>query len=148
MPKLFSIKHQYSEKIYTKKKLVEFRRQNVKVKENDVCLIYTSFPVKEITGYFVVKEKIRLSLDKLGKRKKEMAGITKEEFMEYFKGCEEGTAIVFKAIKMFVSGLPLAEIRKKLRGFVPPQSYCNLNESLYSLIHKKLGNKAVTLLDF
>ena len=148
MPKLFSIKHQYSEKIYTKKKLVEFRRQNVNVKENDVCWIYTSSPVKEITGYFVVKAKIRLSLDKLWKRTKEMAGITKEEFMEYFKGCEEGTAIIFKTIKMFVTGLSLIEIRKKLRNFVPPQSYCNLNESLCSLIHKKFGNKAVTLLNF
>ena len=58
MVKLFSIKQEFSEKIFSKKKLVEFRRQNVNVKRNESCLIYTSKPVRKITGYFLVKEKI------------------------------------------------------------------------------------------
>lgn len=62
MTKLFSIKEKYSKKIYSKEKLVEFRRQNINIKTNELCLIYTNNPVKKITGYFIVKEKIRASI--------------------------------------------------------------------------------------
>ena len=67
MAKLFSIKEKYSNRIYSKEKLVEFRRQNVNVEKNEFCLIYTSSPVKKITGYFIVKEKIEPQLKNYGR---------------------------------------------------------------------------------
>ena len=96
MVKLFSIKEKYSDRIYSKEKLVEFRRQNVNIDKGEFCLIYTSSPVKKITGYFIVKEKIRTSIRKLWELTKEFAGISYNEFKEYFKECELGTAIVLK----------------------------------------------------
>ena len=43
MAKLFSIKEKYSNRIYSKEKLVEFRRQNVNVDKDEFCLIYTLY---------------------------------------------------------------------------------------------------------
>ncbi len=130
MAKLFSIKEQYSQKIYSKEKLVEFRRQNINIGKNEVCLIYTSSPIKKITGYFIVKEKIRTSLSELWKLTKKMAGITYKEFKEYFKDCKEGTAIVFKRVEEFTKKISLKELQRMKDGFRPPQSFYNLNEFL------------------
>ena len=131
MAKLFSIKDKYSQKIYSKEKLVEFRRQNIDIGKNEICLIYTSNPIKKITGYFVVKEKIRASLSRLWELTKEIAGITYKEFKDYFKDCKEGTAIVFKRVKEFTKKISLKELQRTINGFRPPQSFYNLNEPLF-----------------
>lgn len=140
MAKLFSIKEKYSNRIYSKEKLVEFRRQNVNVNKDEFCLIYTSSPVKKITGYFIVKEKIRTSISKLWKLTKEFAGISYTEFREYFKECKLGTAIVFKKIQKFSKALGLDDLRKK-GEFSPPQSYCNLNDLLIELFNSFIPQK-------
>ena len=79
MAKLFSIKQEFSEKIFSKQKLVEFRRQNVNIKRNEVCVVYTSGKIRKITGYFIVKEKIRLPLKELWIKTRKYAGITKKQ---------------------------------------------------------------------
>ncbi len=132
MAKLFSIKEKYSNRIYLKEKFVEYRRQNVNINKNEFCLIYTSSPVKKITGYFIVKYKIRASVDKIWERTNKIAGISHQEFSDYFENCKIGTAIVFKKIAKFSRTLGLDEIRKRT-NFRPPQSYCNLNFLLIEL---------------
>lgn len=127
MTKLFSIKQKYSEKIFNKQKLVEFRRQNVNVYKNETCLIYTSSPIQKITGYFIVKGKIRTNIGKLWEITKEYAGISFREFKEYFDGCKMGTAIIFKFVRQFKEALSLDKIRERIKAFRPPQSYYNLN---------------------
>ena len=83
-------------------------------------------------GNFIVKEKIRTSIKKLWELTKEVAGISYKEFIEYFKECKFGTAIVFKKIQKFTKTWGLDELRKK-GDFRPPQSYCNLNDLLVGL---------------
>jgi len=133
MVKIFSIKQQFADKIFRNEKRVEYRRQNVKVQANELCLVYTSSPVKELSGYFVVKRKLRMPIGKLWQKTKVHAGISKSEFLKYFEGCIEGTAIVLKLVKQFITGLNLVEIKTILRNFTPPQSYCNLDSKLFNL---------------
>jgi len=140
MAKLFSIKEKYSNRIYSKRKLVEFRRQNVNVNKGEFCLIYTSSPIKKITGYFIVKEKIRTSIKRLWEITKKFAGISYKEFKEYFMNCELGTAIVFKRIEKFTHALGLDDLRKRV-NFRPPQSYCNLNDLLINLFNVYIPQK-------
>ena len=147
MAKLFSIKEKYSNRIYSKEKLVEFRRQNVNVDKDEFCLIYTSSHVKKITGYFIVKEKNRTSINKLWELTKKFAGISYEEFKEYFKECKLGTAIVFKKIQKFTKTLGLDELRKK-GDFRPPQSYCNLNSLLVELFKGIIPQKQLNQFAF
>lgn len=136
MTKLFSIKKKYSDKIFNKQKLVEFRRQNVNVCINETCLIYTSFPIKKVTGYFIVKKKIRAHILKLWDITKRYAGISFEEFKKYFEGCKIGTAIIFKLVKRFKEAFDLDKIRKRIKEFRPPQSYCNLDNRLLNYFGK------------
>lgn len=141
MVKLFSIKQKYSEKIYTKEKLVEFRRQNVNITQDELCLIYTSSPVKKINGYFVVKKKIRAPLDELWKLTKNFAGLSYSEFKEYFINCVEGTAIIFKKAEELVHKISLKEIQKIVSGFRPPQSYYNINVDFLGIYENIFSEK-------
>ena len=144
MAKLFSIKEKYSDKIYSKEKLVEFRRQNVNIDKGEFCLIYTSSPVKKITGCFIVREKIRTSIIKLWELTKEFAGISYKEFKEYFKECKFGTAIFLKNIQKFTKTWGLDNLRKK-GYFRPPQSYCNLNKFLIKLYCNIIPQKQLSM---
>jgi predicted transcriptional regulator len=148
MVKIFSIKNEYSEKIFTNKKQVEFRRQDVRIKENERCFIYTTAPVKKITGYFVVKEKIRLPIEKLWKKTRVIAGVTRSQFMEYFKGCMEGTAIFFKRVKRFAQDLTLDELKQIIRNFTPPQSYCNIDDRINHIIISRVDRRMLKLSEF
>ena len=124
MVKLFSIKEKYSSEIYKKKKLVEFRRQNIITEENEKCFIYTTSPVKKITGSFVIKKVIREKLKTLWNKNKEHAGISYKEFKEYFKNCDVGTGIFLKNIKKFRKPKTLTEFNLS----IPPQSFYNINK--------------------
>ncbi len=140
MAKLFSIKTEYSQKILRNEKLVEFRRQDVNVKENETCFIYSSGIDRKILGYFLVKEKLRGNIHKLWEKTKDSGGITKKEFFDYFKGCRIGTAIILKKVKKFAQEISLYDLKKKIPNFKPPQSYYNLNSELKDVIRKELGN--------
>ena len=136
--KVFSIKKKYSDRIFSKDKRFEFRRQNVKVFTGDVCLIYTTSPVKEIGGCFIVKSKIREPIENLWELTKAKRGVSKEEFDEYFEGCEYGTAILLYRVKKFDETFSIHELKQK--KFIPPQSYCNLKGPLEPLMKKTLKN--------
>lgn len=137
MVKIFSIKEKYSNKIFCNQKKVELRRTNVKINRNELCLIYTTSPVKKVTGYFIVEKTIRMPLEKLWKMTKTYAGVSKEEFCSYFKGLKEGTAIVFKRVHKFNEATALEEIKIYKKNFRPPQSYCNID---VKLVYKIIGN--------
>jgi predicted transcriptional regulator len=130
MPKLFSIKKEFSDLIFRNEKKVEFRRQNINVNQNEKCFVYTSNPEKKITGYFIVKEKIRAPLKELWNKTKDFAGISFKKFREYFIGCKQGTAIIFKYVKKFKDAIDLRDIKKRIENFQPPQSYYNLNKNI------------------
>lgn len=138
MVKIFSIKEEYTKKIYSKNKLLELRRQNINIEINELCLIYTTMPIKKITGYFIVKKKIRLPLNELWEITKKNSGINKEKFLEYFSGCKLGTAIIFKKVKRLVKEIGLNEIRESNKKFMPPQSYFNINLEIIKIIEMKV----------
>ena len=138
MTKLFSIKKKYSEKILRREKLWEFRRTNVNVEENEICLIYSSGFSRELSGFCFVKKKLRLPVKELWEKTKKLSGITKKECFEYFKGCIFGTAILFKKIKKFSRKIELGYLKKKIPEFRPPQSYYNINKELRDFILREL----------
>jgi len=135
--KIFSIKDKYSNRIYSRKKKAELRRGNVNIKRKEVCFIYTTSPVKKITGYFIVERKIRLPIKELWDKTKNFSGVSKEEFFEYFKGKEMGTAILFRIVVRFKNEVSLDSLRKKSKGFRPPQSYCYVTMDVLGIIKSK-----------
>ena len=130
MVKLFAIKQKFSEKIYSKQKRIEYRRQNVNVKKGEKCYIYSSSPAKAIDGHFTVGEKIRLPLKELWRKTRKQAGISYKVFREYFEGCFEGTALVLVKVRRFARKIELEEMRSVCSNFRPPQSYYDMNLSM------------------
>lgn len=135
MVKVFSIKKEYSNKIFEKEKLIEYRRQKIKIKKNEICLIYTTSPVKAITGYFVVKDIIRMPVLDLWKQTHKYGGINKTDFFKYYEGTDLATGILFEKSKKFKTPITLNFLINN-SNFKAPQSYINLNLDLIKLIEE------------
>ncbi len=133
MAKLFSIKQEYCDKIYNNEKLVELRRQNIKLKVGEKCYIYTTSPRKTITGYFIVEKSVRIKIQDLWDLTKDICGVSKEFFFKYFEGKDLGTAIFFKKVKEFIQGVSLDVLRDFKENFMPPQSYFDFTELVEKL---------------
>ena len=110
---LLSIKPEYVEQIERHTKLFEFRKRKFKNVPSEI-LIYASAPVKRIVG---IIEDTPISL---WSRCKQNAGIKEKAFFEYFKGKNQGIAIVIKDYIKFVSPIDPYKVNS---GFTPPQSY-------------------------
>lgn len=74
---------------------------------------------------------------------KEIAGITREEFLKYFDGCNEGTALVFEFVEEFVKSLSIDEIKSSIRSFRPPQSYYNLDTKFRTVLAELFQDKGI-----
>lgn len=138
---IFSIKPQHAENIFKGKKTVELRRIKPKeIVKGSVVLVYVSSPVKALIGYFIVDNVIKESLSELWNLTKNKANVTEYEFNEYFKNKSDGTAIYIKKRYQYEFPIPLENIKKKIKNFVPPQSfyYLDSNDVIVSEFHKIL----------
>lgn len=116
---LLSIKPEYVEQIERHTKLFEFRKRKFKNVPSEI-LIYASAPVKKIVGIIQVRDIIEDTPIALWSRCKQNAGIKEKAFFEYFKGKNQGIAIVIKDYIKFESPVDPYKVNS---GFTPPQSY-------------------------
>lgn len=96
---VLSIKPKYADMIRAGTKKYEFRRRVWTGENIKFAFLYESVPVKSIRSVIVVDPPICLPINELWEHTKERAGITREEFDEYFKGSENGYAIPIKEIR-------------------------------------------------
>jgi len=120
---LLSIKPQFVYKLLNGSKTTELRRVKPRVLEGDVVLIYETSPTMALVGYAIVESVTVECPDKLWKKIKTRSGITKSEFDQYYEGAEIGYAINFSDVNALVVPISLPSLRKKVKGFHPPQSY-------------------------
>ena len=119
-----SIKPQYVEKIRRGEKKFEFRRVLPKHQEVDTIIVYASKPVGKVVGEMIVGDFLTYPTEKLWEWTKDEAGITREEFYNYFQGKTNAHAIEIKSYRDYEQPIPLDVL---LPSRVPPQSYCYLN---------------------
>jgi predicted transcriptional regulator len=115
---LLSIKQPYAEAIFRGEKLFEFRRAIFR-KSVDVVVVYITSPTCQVVGEFDVAEVISDSVEDLWSRTRGRAGIDREGFFSYFKGCDVGHAIVIGTVRKYGQPLDLA----KTFGIRAPQSF-------------------------
>lgn len=120
---LLSIKPEYVEQIERHTKLFEFRKRNFKKLPSEVW-IYASAPVKKIVGIIQVRDIIEDTPISLWSRCKQNAGIKEKAFFEYFKGKNQGIAIVIKDYIKFEIPIDPYKVNP---DFIPPQSYAYLD---------------------
>ena len=121
---LMSIKPQFVEKIRRGEKKFEFRRVLPKHQEVDRIVVYASKPVGKVVGEIYVAGYLTLTVEEMWDATKDISGLTREEFFNYFHGKTNAHAIAIESYKDYEQPIPLDVL---IPGKTPPQSYCYLN---------------------
>lgn len=127
MDVILSIKPKYVDAIMRGEKKFEFRKNIFKGKKIDYVYIYASAPIKKIVGSFKIGNIIEDQPDNLWNRFRDVSGINNDEFFKYFADCRKGFAIEISDLERFRNPV---DPKKAIPGFVAPQSFCYLENSL------------------
>jgi predicted transcriptional regulator len=120
---LLSIRPEYAEKILAGEKTVELRRVRPKITKGSLVLMYVSSPVKAVMGAFHVDDVIEGTPDSLWPRVARVAGVTRQQFNDYYAGTDAAYGIVVGRVWELAASVTLQHLRRRFRGFHPPQSY-------------------------
>lgn len=122
MKVLLSIKPEFAQKIFDGSKKYEFRRSIFKNPDIKTVVVYASSPVKKVVGEFEIEEILNTDLEALWNQTEKYSGISKDYFLKYFSGKQNGFAIQIKNTKKYKS----PKCIKKDLHLVPPQSFAYL----------------------
>lgn len=133
---ILSIKPIYANAIMSGEKKVEFRKKSFK-RPVDKVFVYSSSPEKKIIGFFTIDEVVENHPTKLWEQFKDVGGIKKKAFFEYYEGYEQGVTIKINEFVSFDEKLNPSDFFDK---FHAPQSYAYLEEEIAEniLSHLKL----------
>lgn len=120
---LISIRPRFAELILNGSKTVELRRIRPSVEDGDRVLLYASSPVKELIGSCTVAAVDVGSADEVWARHGERAGVNRAEFDSYFEGASRAVAILLREPRRVLRARTLADLRERIPGFNPPQSF-------------------------
>ncbi len=123
MKVLLSIKPEFANKIFDGSKKYEFRRSLFKDKSVTKVIVYASAPISRVIGEFDIDKVIKKEVHELWDDTKEHSGITKEFYLSYFKGKNEGFAIKVKQARKYEEDFCI----KEKFGKKPPQSFLYIN---------------------
>lgn len=118
---LLAINPEYVEKIFAGTKKYEFRKR-LASRAIDKILIYSTAPIMKVVGEVQIVETISSSPTALWERTKKFAGISRDKYRKYFKGCK--VAYAFQLGQVIKYDPP-----KELQDFnisSPPQSFIYL----------------------
>jgi predicted transcriptional regulator len=130
---LISIKPHFAKLIFAGKKTVELRRVPPKAGAGDLALVYVSSPTKELQGCFEVAQIDSGTPTALWERRGQQSGISRQAFMEYFRGKKFAHAVVIKRAWKLSAAVRLSSLRKQKGGFRPPQNFHYVNENIVSI---------------
>lgn len=134
---LLSINPRFTSRIFEGAKSVELRRVRPRLQAGDTVYIYESAPTMAVVGYCKVRHMVDYSIEGLWRKVKDSAGLSREDFIDYFSGAARGFGIYISDPVRFVRPLQLVELRQAHPGFHPPQSHRYV---------KSLSSAMVTLL--
>jgi predicted transcriptional regulator len=121
---LLSIRPRHDEKIFAGEKAVELRRTKPRVETGDLVLVYTSSPRCALTGDFVVANLVTGTPEAIWRK------------------C--GSKAEIERAWTFDRPVTLRELRRRMKGFHPPQSYRYVPRvTASSLIAKGAGRGTV-----
>jgi len=120
---LLSIRPKFASKIFDGTKTVELRRVRPRVTTGDLVLVYVSSPVKALLGAFEVARVVAAPPSQLWNNVESKAGVTREQFDDYYKGAKTGYGIFLKRKWAFDKPIKLENLRRWKSKFRPPQSY-------------------------
>jgi predicted transcriptional regulator len=119
-----SIKPEYTNKIFSGVKKVEYRKKRFK-KDIESIVVYSSAPVKKIVGEFLINDILYEPVEILWQKTKILAGISEECFFRYFDTCKNGVAIFIGSPILYLESIDI----KKIYGIGPPNHLHTFNNN-------------------
>ena len=128
-PVLFvSIKPQFAEKILAGEKSVELRRvRPLDAASGTLVVFYASSPICGVVGTGRIKTIDVDTPTAIWDRHREAVGLPRSEYRSYFKGARDAVGIVLSEVAALPKSVPLEDLRERIAGFEPPQSFRYIN---------------------
>jgi predicted transcriptional regulator len=118
-----SLRPRFAEMLLDGRKTVELRRVRPTAEAGSVVLLYASSPDRALVGRAEIEEIEVDGLRAIWKRHGKATGLNREEYDAYFDGVDQAVAITLRGISRLAQPRPLDDLRRRLVGFRPPQSY-------------------------
>ena len=125
---VISVKEQYLAMILAGEKKVELRRKTVNVPLGSRVWLYATCPSAQIRAYATVEKITSDSPQVIWRKYHREVGISSEEYDLYMAGASVACAIRLRDVRRINPELSLAELRKRVKGFHPPQFFKRLEE--------------------
>ncbi len=119
---LLSIKPEYVERIFSGSKRYEFRKRLAN-KSVSKILMYSTAPIMKVVGEVQIVETISASPTALWQSTNKFAGISRDKYREYYKGCKVAYAYRLGQVTRYEPPKELSEFNISL----PPQSFIYLS---------------------
>ena len=119
---LLSINPEYVERIFAGSKKYEFRKRLAN-RTVDKILMYSTAPIMKVVGEAEVVKTISSSPSALWEYTKKFAGISRDKYRKYFKGCKVAYAYQLGKVVQYDPPKELSEFNIDL----PPQSFIYLS---------------------
>lgn len=133
---LLSVKPHYAQSILDGIKKYEFRK--VRVRDDvDGMLLYASSPRRELVGYVEIDTVLEDSPHKLWSTTGADGGISRKQYLDYFKDKDCAYAIKVKRVHAFPQGIDPNTI---FPDFKAPQSFMYINTSVIKEILESFKN--------
>ncbi|MBY0313268.1 MAG: hypothetical protein K2W85_14460 [Phycisphaerales bacterium] len=126
---LLSVRPEFAEPLISGEKRFELRRVRPAIGPGDVVWLYSTQPRCALIGGVAVAAVHRQRVSTLWRRVRGKCGVSQADFKGYFAGLDEGYAIEVCAPTPLHEPLTLEELRRRVPGFSPPQSYWYLNDA-------------------
>lgn len=129
-PALFlSLRPRFAELLLSGRKTVELRRVRPTVSKGTPVLLYASSPKMTLVGRAEVGEIQAGHTNDIWRQYGSQTGVSRAEFDDYFNGLDQAVAITLINIHRLDQPRPLSDLRHRLEGFQPPQSYRYLDST-------------------
>lgn len=119
---VLSINPEYVERIFAGSKKYEFRKRLAN-RTVDKILMYSTAPIMKVVGEVQIVKTISASPTSLWEYTKNFAGISRDKYRKYFKGCKVAYAYQLGQVTRYNPPKELSEFNIKL----PPQSFLYLS---------------------
>jgi predicted transcriptional regulator len=124
-----SIKPRFIEKILAGEKSVELRRVRPSVQPGARIIFYASSPSREVVATARIKAIDAGRPTAIWERHRAEVGLPRSEYRNYFAGASQAVGILLEEIERLPHPLPLADLRERLDGFEPPQSFRYIDDT-------------------
>ena len=139
---LLSIHPRFADGILAGVKRVELHRRLPRIRTDDAVVIYATVPTSAVVGFFTVEGLERLPLGPLWRRVRDVAGVTRAEYLDYFAGLAEGVGIFVGEAERFRRPLPLRARRRFGRASIRPKASATWTPGTWTCCDPSLWNTA------